>query len=152
MKLWTLNNFRPRKPGTFHSHKLAIMWVSRERAKININLSESIFSYKNKRYKCHNEMQAKDINRNTKINMKNKEFCSFCYRVKVERKEKISLGLKPWNFKIQLFFLLQKKKCSLTKKNVTRICSKSSPVVFILDSVCWHQQWESHVNPVPLSK
>lgn len=79
MKLWTLNSFRPKKPSAFHSHELAIqvMWVSRERAKINIHLSESIFPYKSKRYKWHSEMQAKDINTKTKINMKNKEFCSF---------------------------------------------------------------------------
>lgn len=36
------NNFSPKKPGTFHSHGLIYMGVSRKKAKININLSESI--------------------------------------------------------------------------------------------------------------
>lgn len=94
------------------------MWVSRERAKINIHLSESIFPYKSKRYKCHSEMQAKDINTKTKINMKNKEFCSFLLEGEGREERKDLSWPEAMKFKIKLFFLLQKKKCSLTKKNV----------------------------------
>lgn len=82
-------------------------------------------------------MQAKDINTNTKINMKNKEFCGFFLLEGEGGEERKDLSWpEAMKFKIKLFFLLQKKKCSLTKKNVTRICSKSGPAVFILGSVC----------------